>query len=182
MTNGKALFRGSSQAGGRCGWERACFLTCGLLILLSVDGGAVRAAPALTRLEPPAGQRGTDVEVRISGTELDQPQEIFFEHGSIAVKSVTGESGTVVKATLSIPADCPLGPQRMRVRTADGLSELRMFHVHAAEQVREFICRRGAGWRRSSRRFHSISKCLILILKSSMRMGLRWQPVTTIRS
>ncbi len=137
MTNGKALFRGSSQAGGRCGWERACFLTCGLLILLSVDGGAVRAAPALTRLEPPAGQRGTDVEVRISGTELDQPQEIFFEHGSIAVKSVTGESGTVVKATLSIPADCPLGPQRMRVRTADGLSELRMFHVHAAEQVRE---------------------------------------------
>ncbi len=113
-------------------WSRSV-----LVFLFACQPAGLMAAPTLSRLEPPAAQRGTDLEVRISGTELDEPQEIFFESGMITVKSLAGENGNAVKATLSIPADCPLGPHRMRVRTADGLSELRMFHVHGAQQVRD---------------------------------------------
>jgi hypothetical protein len=95
------------------------------------------AAPGLNRIEPPAGKQGSEIEITISGTELDEPQELFFEEGRIAVKGMAAEKENVVKATLSIPADCPLGPHRLRLRTAEGLSELRMFHVHGSEQSTE---------------------------------------------
>ena len=109
----------------------------GLLLLMAVPAAAALAAPGLDRIEPPAGKQGSEIEVRVSGTELDEPQEVFFEDGRIQVKQLAEESDKVVTATLVIPPDCPLGPHRMRVRTAEGLSELRMFHVHAEEQAQE---------------------------------------------
>ena len=94
------------------------------------------AAPALERIEPPGGKQGAEVEIRITGTELDEPQELFFEAGRISVAALTGENN-VGTATLRIPADCPPGPQRLRLRTAEGLSDLRMFHVHLSDQLEE---------------------------------------------
>lgn len=108
-----------------------------ILLFFACHAAVGVAAPTLSRIEPPAAQRGTEVEVHISGSELEEPQEVFFEDGRIAVKAVTPDKGTSVKATLAIPADCPLGPHRLRVRTAEGLSELRMFHVHGSEQSQE---------------------------------------------
>lgn len=109
----------------------------GTVLLLLGQVTAVSAAPALTRIEPPAAKQGSEIEITISGTELDEPQELFFEEGLIAVKAVVAGKENAVKAALSIPADCPLGPHRMRLRTAEGLSELRMFHVHGSDQVAE---------------------------------------------
>ena len=108
-----------------------------IVLLLVCPAAAAVAAPALSRIEPPAAQRGTELEIRISGSELEEPQELFFEEGKITVKAVAEDKGNAIKATLSIPADCPLGPHRLRVRTAEGLSELRMFHVHDSEQSQE---------------------------------------------
>jgi hypothetical protein len=98
---------------------------------------AVHAEPTIERIEPPAGRSGTDVEVRIVGQQLDGAAELFFEEGRIRAEPPVVESGTVLKAVLHLPADCPPGPQRLRIRTSDGLSDLRMFHVHAAEQSQE---------------------------------------------
>ena len=108
-----------------------------ILLLLTCPAAAALAAPALSRIEPPAARRGTEIEIRISGSELEEPEELFFEEGKITVKAVAEDKGNAIKATLSIPADCPLGPHRLRVRTAEGLSELRMFHVHGSEQSQE---------------------------------------------
>jgi hypothetical protein len=105
----------------------------GALLLLVCRAAAVLAAPALDRVEPPAGKQGSEIEIKISGTELDAPRELFFEERRIAVKTVVAEKD-FVRATLSIPADCPLGPHRMRLRTSAGLSDLRMFHVHGSDQ------------------------------------------------
>ena len=121
----------SRRASGRVG------VAAGLLVLIVFQAATTVAAPALSRIEPPAAQRGTEVEIHISGSELEEPRELFFEGGHIAVKALAEDKGNAVKATLSIPAECPLGPHRLRLRTADGLSELRMFHVHGAEQVQE---------------------------------------------
>lgn len=107
------------------------------LIIVLVWPALSAAAPALNRIEPPAGRQGSEIEVTISGTELDEPRELFFEEERIVAGSLAVVKENVVKATLSIPADCPLGPQRMRLRTADGLSELRMFHVHGSAQEAE---------------------------------------------
>lgn len=106
-------------------------------LLLFCHAAVAISAPALNRIEPPAARQGSEIEITISGTELDEPQELFFEEGRIVVKALAAEKENVVKATLSIPADCPLGPQRLRLRTAEGLSELRMFHVHGSEQAAE---------------------------------------------
>ncbi len=106
-------------------------------LVIACHAAAAMAAPGLDRIEPPAGKQGSEIDIRISGTQLDEPQEVFFEDGRIAVKSVVEEKANVVKATLTIPADCPVGPHRLRVRTAEGLSELRMFHVCDAEQTQE---------------------------------------------
>ncbi|MFM7033752.1 MAG: hypothetical protein ACKOYJ_00955 [Planctomycetia bacterium] len=107
-----------------------------LLVALAWQADAV-AAPALDRIEPPAGKQGSEIEITIFGTELDEPQELFFEDGRITATAIATKKENVVKATLSIPVDCPLGPHRMRVRTAEGLSELRVFRVHGTEQAAE---------------------------------------------
>jgi hypothetical protein len=93
--------------------------------------------PSLDRIEPPGGRQGSRVEIRITGTDLDRPQELFFEESRIRVDAIAADKDNVVTATLDIPADCPPGPHRLRVRTADGLSDLRMFQVHCSEQVQE---------------------------------------------
>jgi hypothetical protein len=94
--------------------------------------GQAAAEPAIDRIEPPGGRPGTTVDVRITGTGLDEPREVFFEEGRIRVDRVAADKDNVVAATLDIPADCPPGPQRLRVRTAEGLSDLRMFQVNVA--------------------------------------------------
>ena len=114
----------------------ACPGLLACLGLLVCYGSVTIAAPALERIEPPGGKQGAEVEIRITGTELDEPQELFFEADRISVAALTGENN-VVTATLRIPADCPPGPQRLRLRTAEGLSDLRMFHVHLSDQLEE---------------------------------------------
>lgn len=104
---------------------------------LAATASAAAGAPAIDRILPPAGRQGTDVEVQLIGTDLDDPQEVFFEEGRISARDITAEGDTIVKATFTIPADCAAGPQRLRVRTTSGLSELRMFHVHRDEQIEE---------------------------------------------
>ena len=59
-----------------------------LLLLLLACPATAMGGPALSRIEPPAAQRGTDVEILISGSELEEPQEVFFEEGHITVKAV----------------------------------------------------------------------------------------------
>jgi hypothetical protein len=95
------------------------------------------AEPTIDRIEPPSARQGTDVDVRIGGTELDGAAEVFFEGGRITAAAPVAENDKSLKVRLSVPADCPPGPHRLRVRTSDGLSDLRMFHVHDAEQVQE---------------------------------------------
>jgi hypothetical protein len=98
---------------------------------------AALAAPAIDRIQPPGGPRGAEVEVEFRGRDLGEPQELFFEESPIVVANLTGVDAGKVKATLKIPADCPLGPQRLRLRTSDGLSELRTFRVGGYEQTPE---------------------------------------------
>lgn len=95
------------------------------------------AEPALARIEPPAAPQGASVDVKITGTELDGAAEVFFESGRITAAAPVTENDTSLTVRLTVPADCPPGPQRLRVRTADGLSQLRMFHVLPGEHLRE---------------------------------------------
>ncbi len=117
---------------------RACVLrSCAATLAILFAAGPAGAEPTLDRIEPPAAQRGTSVEVKITGAELDGAAEVFFEDGRITTEPPVVVNDNSLTVRLTVPADCPLGSHRLRVRTADGLSQLRMFQVHATEQVAE---------------------------------------------
>jgi len=107
--------------------RRAAF--CSGLLVITITTQPCQAAPAISRMMPPAGQRGAECEVTISGSRLDEAIELFFEDRLIEQVGLEQSDGKTVKVKLRIPADCPLGDHRVRVRTASGLSELRTFAV-----------------------------------------------------
>jgi hypothetical protein len=117
--------------------RRAVLAVVCCVVQIAFGVQACLAGSSIDRIEPPGGTPGTEIEVRITGSDLAAPAELFFESGKIRVLSLEPEGDKVVKAKLQIPADCPLGGHRMRVRTADGLSELRIFQVHPFEQRQE---------------------------------------------
>lgn len=108
-------------------------------IALGVMAGSQPAAatPSITRIEPAGAPRGSEVEVVIRGSDLANPQELFFEGGAIEVVSLEGVDGATVKVRLRVKADCLPGPHKLRLRTTDGLSELRSFRVGFFEQQAE---------------------------------------------
>lgn len=110
---------------------------CFAIVAVAAATVPAGAEPALERLEPPAARQGTALDVKIIGTDLDGAAEVFFEDGLISAATPVVENEKTLAVRITVPADCPTGPHRLRVRTADGLSQLRIFHVHGVDQVQE---------------------------------------------
>jgi hypothetical protein len=106
-----------------------------LFALVSSVGSA--AEPALGVISPTGAQRGTEVEVTFSGARLGDGQQILIYETGIEVKSVAPAGDNAVKAKLAIAPDCRLGLFGMRVRTATGISNLKLFSVGALAEVQE---------------------------------------------
>lgn len=112
-----------------CRWPTWSVLQAAVMLGVLTASGSIQAAPAIGRIMPPAGQRGTECEVTITGSRLDGASELFFEDGLIKQLAIEQPKPGTVAVRLGIPADCPLGDHRVRVRTPAGLSELRTFAV-----------------------------------------------------
>ena len=125
--------------GGFAGQPGCCapLLTIITTTAIFLAGGRATAEPAIDRIEPGGGPRGSELEIALAGKELADPEQLWFENGSISVVALTGVDATHAKATIRIPNDCPLGPHRLRVRTKRGLSELRTFRVGVLPQTAE---------------------------------------------
>ncbi len=126
-----------------------CAIACLVVFFLATD--AMAGTPRLSRLTPPGGQRGTQVEVEFLGTHLDQPRDVVFYESGISVDSmemietIIGANGrpqdvpkgTRVRVRLKIAADCPLGSHGIRLRTANGITDYRRFFVGPFSTVDE---------------------------------------------
>ncbi len=110
-----------------------------LAVLMSaVTGGfAVADDPALSRLSPAGFQRGTDVELTLSGARLEDASKILFYEPGVELLSLTPSDDNNVVAKLKIAADCPPGLKSLRLATRTGISNLRYFGVSALPQVAE---------------------------------------------
>jgi hypothetical protein len=95
------------------------------------------AAPTIARILPPGGPRDATVDIEISGRDLAEPRELFFQEPGITVEQLEANGDRGLKARLRIAADCPTGPRKFRIRTRDGLSELRTFRVGILSQESE---------------------------------------------
>ncbi len=108
-----------------------------LLVLTTLTAPALAASPTLRGMKPCGGQRGTDVEVTVTGQRLTDVQEfVFYQPGITVTKIQPGKDGQVT-ATFKIAPDAPLGLHDFRLRAATGMSRLKTFSVGALKDVAE---------------------------------------------
>ena len=94
-------------------------------------------SPQLVRIEPLGVQRGTEAELTFSGARMVRPQEVMLYRKGLEVVSITEEKPEVVKVTVKVPADAPLGEYPLRLRTAAGVTEMKTVEVSAYPSVPE---------------------------------------------
>ncbi len=126
--------------------RRAAVLGCALLCSSSLlssflpsASSLLAAEPVITRLSPPGFQRGTEVDLEITGARLADVKKLLFYSGGIEVVSLEAEKDkdNKVKARLKIPENCPPGLHALRLATATGISNLRLLGVSPFPQLQE---------------------------------------------
>lgn len=129
------------------------FTMCCLATLMAVFGVAdvLAGTPKLSRVTPPGGQRGSSMEIILTGKSLEEPREVvFYEPGitATAIEALSGdvdingrkekvEPGTRVRVKLQLAEDCVLGPHGLRLRTNTGISDYQRFFVGPFPTVEE---------------------------------------------
>jgi hypothetical protein len=114
---------------------RSCFLWS--LIPLLAAPALHSATPSLGAIRPVGGQRGTEMDVTLSGERLGDALEIIYYQRGISTLSIKKVDNNNVTAKIKIAPDCPLGLHDLRVRTASGISELKTFSVGALKEIKE---------------------------------------------
>lgn len=104
-------------------------MAMGFAFLFTMATVATATQPRLTSTTPSGGQRGTELELRLNGSRLDDAQEIVFYAPGIEVVKMEGGKTNSLKAQIKIAPDCRLGEHHLRIRAATGVSDLRTFFV-----------------------------------------------------
>jgi hypothetical protein len=120
--------------------------TCWLLVIVLqvacfVDGAAAQSVclplPRLLTTMPMGGTVGTQVEITVTGDNLDELGDILFSHPSLVGVAKRDAAGNAVpnQFVVSIANDCPPGLYEARVMTRLGISSSRIFSVGTLAEV-----------------------------------------------
>ncbi|MFG0297316.1 MAG: PPC domain-containing protein [Maioricimonas sp. JB045] len=117
-------------------------MTVFALLIALAAAPASAASPRFTNIMPHGGQRGTEVDVTLYGTNLQDAEEVLVYDPGLEVVSFAHpedekQKGRQLKVRFRLAENAPLGSQRLRIRTRTGLSELQNFHVGALPVVME---------------------------------------------
>ncbi len=104
-----------------------------------IMGGVARggAPPQISTLLPRGGQRGTDVVVTFSGARLEHPLEVLTDAPGVSGVGFEPVDAGNVRCTIRLAADASPGLHRLRLRTADGVSNLKLFSVSNLPESQE---------------------------------------------
>ncbi len=97
-------------------------------------------APVLNMPAPLGMQRGTSLEVTLTGTNLADPTGVLISSPvkvTIPTDNKNGLDNTKLRVRLEVPADAPLGYYALRLATTRGMSNLRLFCIDDLPQVLE---------------------------------------------
>jgi hypothetical protein len=97
-------------------------------------------APVLKPIQPVGMQRGTSLEITLTGTNLAGPTGVlasFPAKVTIPTDANNGKEETKLRIHLEVPADAPLGFYTLRLATTRGMSNFRMFCIDDLPQVLE---------------------------------------------
>src|SRR4029078_9256502 len=85
-------------------------------------------------------QRGTTVELALTGTNLTNPTGLwtsFPAKVTIPTEGNNGKQPTSLKVRVEVPKDAPLGFHSVRLATRRGMSNARLFCIDDLVQVTE---------------------------------------------
>lgn len=98
------------------------------------------AAPRFTQVLPRGVQRGAEVDLVLTGANLEDAEEVILYDTGLEILGFeipADANGRRVNLKVRVAADCPIGTQRMRIRTRTGLSDLQNVYVGALPIVEE---------------------------------------------
>ncbi len=101
-----------------------------------LTAAAIGGTPRLQHLTPAAGQRGTEVEVTMTGSNLTDPRELLFDEPGFSVVELKAE-GNRPKAKIKIAPEARIGEHTFRLITQSGISDVRLFYVSPFPLVQE---------------------------------------------
>ena len=111
----------------------------GVLVSILLTLPSLAFTPTIGIIQPRGGQRGTEMTIRLSGDRLYEPQEILLYQPGITISNLEkeGDQHKVVKATITIAPNAPLGEHLMRLRCKGGVTYQRSFWVGQYPTVME---------------------------------------------
>jgi hypothetical protein len=95
-------------------------------------------APTLAPVLPLGMQRGTSLEVTLTGTNLAEPTGLWTSFPAKVTIPTDAKNGTVptsLRVKLEVPGDAPLGFHFLRLATKRGMSNARLFCIDDLPQV-----------------------------------------------
>ncbi|MEX2172166.1 MAG: PPC domain-containing protein [Pirellulales bacterium] len=116
---------------------RRCWPAGLLFVGLSASACAQLPHAKLDWIYPPGGQRGTQVDISVGGTDLDEARELIFSHPEIVARPRRTPADEFYadgqpianQFTMEIGADVPPGSHEVRAVGRHGVSTVRVFHV-----------------------------------------------------
>jgi len=131
--------RAQQKGVGLCGHGRFSGVAIAVAMGMLMGARADAASPDVSAVDPPGGQRGTQLDVTITGKHLEDAREVLFYRPGIQATQVKpqGAKGNSIKAHFMIGQGCSPGEHPFRIRTATGLSNIRTFQVGPFPNVRE---------------------------------------------
>src|SRR6516162_6014124 len=97
-------------------------------------------APTLTMPFPMGMQRGTTLELVLTGTNLAGPTGFFTSFPAkitIPTDNKNGLDNAKLRVRLEVPADAPIGYHQIRLASTRGISNMRLFCIDDLPQVLE---------------------------------------------
>jgi hypothetical protein len=98
-----------------------------LLLALALPASAF--SPILNLINPRGGQRGTELQINFHGERLNEIQEALFFDPGISLANIEVKAPNHLVAKLTIAPDARLGEHSIRLRGANGITEVRSFWV-----------------------------------------------------
>lgn len=113
---------------------RTCLLSLGVA---AITAPAWAAYPTFTTTKPNGAQRGTETQLVVTGSQLQDFEGLIFMSPGFTLKSIDKVTPAAVTTTIAIAPDVPLGNHMIRLRTKTGLSHARQFFVGQYPNVEE---------------------------------------------
>jgi hypothetical protein len=122
--------------------KRICTLQCAAILLACVATNCcaqsvLLPAPRLLTTKPMGAKQGTQVDIVISGENIEDAEELYFSDARLkATRKKDAEGRTMANQySVEVAADCAVGVYETRVMTRLGISSSRVFSVGTLPEI-----------------------------------------------